>query len=253
MNELEHYFNHNPGRLIHKWHHYFDVYDRHFKKFKGKEIVVVEIGVFHGGSLQMWKNYFGPQAKIFGIDINPRVAALQEENIEIIIGSQSDRNFLRKLKNELPDIDILIDDGGHKMKQQIFTFEELFQKIKPDGVYVCEDLATSYHLGYGGGFKRRGSFIEFTKNLVDRLNAFHSDQKLFRVDALTTSMDSLHYYDNILVIEKRNRAMPTVSKTGKPAFEIDQAVPKKSFPLRLLYFINGILQFFRLPSFKLNQ
>lgn len=253
MNELEQYFNHNPGRLIHKWHHYFDIYDRHFKKFKGKEIVVVEIGVFHGGSLQLWKNYFGPQAKIFGIDINPRVAALQEENIEIIIGSQSDKNFLRKLKNELPDIDILIDDGGHKMKQQIFTFEELFQKIKPDGVYVCEDLATSYQLGYGGGFKRRGSFIEFTKNLIDRLNAFHSEQKSFRVDALTTSMDSLHYYDNVLVIEKRKRAMPTVSKTGKPAFEIGQAVPKRSFPLRFLYFINRILQFFRLPSFKLNQ
>jgi hypothetical protein len=253
MNELEKYFNNNPGRLIHKWHHYFEIYDRHFNRFRGKEIVIVEVGVFHGGSLQMWKDYFGPRAKIFGIDINPRVTALREENIEIIIGSQSDRNFLRKLKNELPAIDILIDDGGHKMKQQIFTFEELFEKIKPDGVYVCEDLATSYQLGYGGGYKRKGSFIEFAKNLIDRLNAFHSEQRSFRVDKLTLSMDSLHYYDNILVIEKRARKKPTVSKTGKPAFEISQEVAVKNLALKFLYFINGILRFFRLPSFKLNR
>ena len=213
MNELEQYFNNNPGRLIFKWHHYFDIYDRHFRRFKGKDIVVVEIGVFHGGSLQMWKNYFGPNAKIFGIDINPRVTELREENIEIIIGSQSDEHFLRKLKTELPPIDILIDDGGHKMKQQILTFEVLFSKIKPDGVYVCEDLATSYQLGYGGGYKRMGSFIEFTKNLIDKLNAFHSEQKLLQADGLTTSMNSIHYYDNVIVIEKANRAKPSHSKT----------------------------------------
>jgi len=253
MNELEQYFNNNPGRMIFKWHHYFEIYDRHFKKFRGKEIVVVEVGVFQGGSLQMWKNYFGPKAKIYGIDINPRVAELKEENIEIIIGSQSDRNFLRKTKSELPDIDILIDDGGHKMKQQIFTFEELFGKIKPDGVYVCEDLATSYQLGYGGGYKRMGSFIEYTKNLIDKLNAFHSEQKSLQVDGLTTSMDSIHYYDNVVVIEKRKRAKPTLSKTGKPSFEMKEQVNSNSLLFRFICFINEILRFFRLPSFKLNR
>ncbi len=253
MNELEQYFRNNPGRLIFKWDHYFDIYDRHFKRFKGKEIVVVEIGVFQGGSLQMWKNYFGPKAKIYGIDINPRVTALKEENIEIVIGSQSDRKFLRKLKSELPPIDILIDDGVHKMKQQIFTFEELFDKIKPDGVYVCEDIATSYQLVHGGGYKRLGSFIEFSKNLIDKLNAFHSEQKLLKVDGLTTSMDSLHFYDNVIVIERRNRTKPTTSKTGKPAFETNQEVSSMSLSFRLLCFTNEILRFFRLPSFKLNR
>ena len=229
MNDLESYFVNNSGRQIFKWHHYFDIYDRHFKRFRGKEIVVVEIGVFQGGSLQMWKNYFGSAAKIYGIDINPRVEELREENIDIIIGSQSDKNFLRKLKNELPPIDILIDDGGHKMKQQIFTFQELFSKIKPNGVYVCEDLATSYHLGYGGGYKRRGTFIEFSKNLIDKLNAFHSEQKSFQVNQLTTSIDSLHYYDNVLVIEKRLRDKPIATKTGVPVFGDDTTFPTKGF------------------------
>lgn len=253
MNDLESYFVNNSGRQIFKWHHYFDIYDRHFKRFRGKEIVVVEIGVFQGGSLQMWKNYFGSAAKIYGIDINPRVEELREENIDIIIGSQSDKNFLRKLKNELPPIDILIDDGGHKMKQQIFTFQELFSKIKSNGVYVCEDLATSYHLGYGGGYKRRGTFIEFSKNLIDKLNAFHSEQKSFQVNQLTTSIDSLHYYDNVLVIEKRLRDKPIATKTGVPVFGDYTTFPTKGFAYDVLYLVNKILQFLRLPSFKLNK
>ena len=253
MNELESYFKNNPGRQIFKWHHYFEIYDRHFKRFRGEKIVVVEIGVFQGGSLQMWKKYFGSKAKIYGIDINPRIAELREENIDIKIGSQSDRDFLRKLKNELPPIDILIDDGGHKMKQQIFTFQELFSKIKPDGVYVCEDLATSYHIGYGGGYKRRGTFIEFSKNLIDKLNAFHSEQTLLSADQLTESIDSLHYYDNMLVIEKKPRSRPVASKTGIPFFESDQSLPSKGLAYQSLFLFNKILRFFRLPSYKLNK
>ena len=96
--DLEKYFRTNNGRLIHKWNHYFDVYERHFNRFRHKEIVVLEIGVSHGGSLQMWKNYFGDSSKIYGIDINPKCKEIQEDNIEIFIGSQSDRQFLRKVK-----------------------------------------------------------------------------------------------------------------------------------------------------------
>ncbi|HMH33204.1 MAG TPA: hypothetical protein VK543_09260, partial [Puia sp.] len=71
MNDLEKYFNSNTKRRIFKWHHYFEIYDRHFSRFRNKEINILEIGVLHGGSLQMWKEYFGPKAKIYGIDINP--------------------------------------------------------------------------------------------------------------------------------------------------------------------------------------
>jgi cephalosporin hydroxylase len=121
MNDLEEYFRLNDKRLIHKWKHYFEVYDRHFSKYRNKDIVILEIGVSHGGSLQMWKNYFGDRAKIFGIDINPQCKEFEEENIKIFIGSQSDRNFLREVKAQIPPIDILIDDGGHTMVQQIVS------------------------------------------------------------------------------------------------------------------------------------
>jgi hypothetical protein len=253
MNDLELYFNNNPGRLIHKWQHYFEIYDNHFKRFRGKEIVILEIGVFHGGSLQMWKNYFGDKAKIYGIDINPRAKTLEEENIKILIGSQSDRNFLRKLKDELPPIDILIDDGGHRMKQQIMTFEELFGHIKPDGVYLCEDLLTSYQLVYGGGHKRGGTFIEYSKNLIDSLNAYHSEQASLPVNEFTKSVHSLHYYDSVLVIEKRKRDKPYHTKTGKLSFEDPVGNSKPSVKLTMLYALNKVLQALRLPSYKLNK
>jgi len=255
MNDLEKYFKQNNDRLIDKWVHYFDIYDRYFSKFRNKEIVVLEIGVFQGGSLQMWKNYFGDNAKIYGIDINPKCKLLEENNIEIIIGSQSDRKFLRNLRNVIPKIDVLIDDGGHTMKQQIVTFEELFCHVKDDGVYLCEDLHTSYFLEQGGGFKRRGTFIEYSKNFIDYLNAFHSEQKLLKVNNFTTSVNSIHYYDSILVIEKSKREKPVREITGNMVIQ-NEAAKKSSirkiggYCLRLfLKIVNKILRYFRIGGF----
>ena len=215
MNDLEKYFRANKKRLIHKWVHYFDAYDRHFSRFRGKEIVLLEIGVFHGGSLQMWKDYFGDGVKIYGVDIDPRCKEYEEENIKIFTGSQSDREFLRELKKEIPPIDILIDDGGHTMEQQIVTYEELFGHVKDNGVYLCEDLHTSYWDKWGGGHRREGTFIEYSKNFIDQLNAYHSKEKSLKVDDFTKSVDSIHYYDSILVLEKKKRGKPYHEKTGK--------------------------------------
>lgn len=259
MNELEKYFKQNDKKLISKWVHYFDVYDRHFSRFKDKEIVILEIGVFQGGSLQMWKNYFGSSAKIYGVDIDPKCKNLEEDNIKIFIGSQSDRKFLRELKKTIPPIDILIDDGGHYVNQQIVTYEELFGHVKEDGVYLCEDLHTSYWLKYGGGYKRRGTFIEYSKNFIDLLNAYHSEQKGLKANKFTKSVDSIHYYDSILVIEKRKREKPHEEKTGNASFELK--VPKRSRIVLIrkkitqvtLSTTNRILRFFRLKSYFGNN
>jgi hypothetical protein len=255
MNDLEEYFRLNDKRLIHKWKHYFEVYDRHFSKYRNKDIVILEIGVSHGGSLQMWKNYFGDRAKIFGIDINPQCKEFEEENIKIFIGSQSDRNFLREVKAQIPPIDILIDDGGHTMVQQIVSYEELFNYVKEDGVYLCEDLHTSYWLEFGGGNKRRGTFIEYSKNFIDSLNAYHSEQKNLKVDEFTKSVFSIHYYDSILVVEKRPIEKPYHEKTGTPSF-VQISTPESSLSkIRIkltrsvLKVTNKVLRFFRFGGF----
>ncbi|NER06915.1 MAG: class I SAM-dependent methyltransferase [Okeania sp. SIO3C4] len=218
-NDLLRYFENNPGRLISKWTHYFEIYERHLSRFRNQEVHVVEIGVNQGGSLQMWKKYFGDNAYIYGVDINSRCKQLEEERIKIIIGNQKNRNFLKQMKNLCPRIDILIDDGGHTMLQQINTFEELFPHISENGVYICEDLHTSYWTRYGGGYRNPNSFIEYSKTLVDKLNAWHSrDPESFQVTDFTRSAHSMHYYDSILVIEKRQMEKSIVRKTGKKSF-----------------------------------
>lgn len=250
MNRLEEYFYSNKGRLIHKWKHYFEVYDRHFSRFRGQPIVILEIGVSQGGSLQMWKDYFGPNAKIYGIDINPKCSELEEENIKIFIGSQSDRCFLRNIKEQVPPIDILIDDGGHTMRQQIVSFEELFTHIKDDGIYLCEDVHTAYWLQYGGGHKRMGSFIEYSKNFIDYINAWHSKQHSLKVNEITKSVFSAHFYDSIVVLEKRRMEPPYAIKTGNPSFDTSNEKPSlfSRMKTRLLSILNRLLMALRLPS-----
>jgi hypothetical protein len=255
MNDLEKYFRQNDKRLIDKWIHYFDIYDRHFSKYRNKEVAILEIGVSQGGSLQMWKDYFGDRAKIFGIDINPNCKELEEENIKIFIGSQSDPQFLREVKKQIPPIDILIDDGGHTMVQQIVSFEELFNCVKEDGIYLCEDLHTSYWLKYGGGHKRRGTFIEYSKNFIDYLNAYHSQQRTLKVNQFTKSVYSIHYYDSIILIEKRPIEKPHHEQTGTPSFELLNTPKSIIFRIErkaisyVLSAINKTLRFFRLGGF----
>jgi SAM-dependent methyltransferase len=246
MNDLEKYFRQNKKRLMAKWVHYFEIYDRHFSRYRNREVAVLEIGVSHGGSLQMWKYYFGEKAKVFGIDIDPRCKAFEEENIQIFIGSQSDRQFLKKVKEQMPPLDILIDDGGHTMKQQIVSYEELFPHIKDDGVYLCEDLHTSYYLDFGGGYKRRGSFIEYSKNFIDYLNAWYAEQKSLRVNDFTKSVNSISYYDSVIVIEKRRKDNPShEEQTGYPSFETVVRTPSQEIWHRIKYRFSRLMNLTR--------
>jgi hypothetical protein len=222
MNDLEVFFENNTGgRLLHKWKHYFEIYDRYFSKYRGTDVHIVEFGVSHGGSMDMWRQYFGPKAKIYGVDINPNCLALAGDQVEIFIGDQEDREFLQHLATKIPRIDILLDDGGHTMRQQIATFEELFPKIAVDGVYLCEDVHTSYWDSFEGGYAQPHTYIEYTKKLIDQLNAWHSHEPdQLSVDAFSTSAFSMHYYDSVVVIEKRVMAAPYDVMSGKVSIPV---------------------------------
>ncbi|MEZ2225947.1 MAG: class I SAM-dependent methyltransferase [Microcoleus sp.] len=220
-NDLLKYFENNQANLIFKWMHYFEIYERHFSRFRNKEVYIVEIGVFHGGSLQMWRDYFGANATIYGVDINNQCKKFEEERIKILIGDQGDKSFLKTLKEQCPRIDILIDDGSHLMEHLKTTFEELFPHISENGVYLAEDLHTCYWSEFGGGYKNSNSFIEYTKNLIDQLNGYHSkDTESFRVSDFTRSAQSIHYYDSVVVIEKRKVEPPCNKATGVPTLNI---------------------------------
>lgn len=209
--DLHEYFIENRDRGTNKILSYFDLYERHFSKFRGKDINILEIGVQNGGDLKMWEYYFtkdNPNVKvnIYGIDINEKAKEVEGGRIKIFIGSQSDRAFLKKVKSEIPKIDILIDDGGHEMEQQIVTFEEFYDHIKDNGIYWCEDICTSYWASHNGGYKKPTSYIEYTKKLIDYLNAYNatiSDE--LEVSDFTNTTYGIHYYENIVVIEKKIR------------------------------------------------
>jgi cephalosporin hydroxylase len=218
-NPLLEYLQNNPGRLIDKWVHYFDIYHRHLARFRGQAVTLVEFGVLHGGSLQMWKHYLGTQARIIGVDINPLCLSLAEEQVAICIGDQSDRSFLRRLAEEVGQIDVVIEDGGHFMGQQIATFEEIYFRMSESGLYITEDMHTSYWARYGGGVHRPGTFIEYAKGLIDRIHAWHTeDPNALSVDDFTLQTASLHFYDSVLVIERMPVEPPQRIKTGKPSF-----------------------------------
>ena len=205
--DLHNYFLNNKEEAIYKHLPYFDIYERHFSKYRGKDINLLEIGVGYGGSLIMWKNYFSklnPNAKvnIYGIDKKERCKKFEEDGIKIFIGSQSDREFLRRLKNEIPKLDILIDDGGHIPEEQIITFEEMFEHINDGGLYFCEDIYTSYWNDY----KNKSSFIEYAKKLIDYLNAYWSlEGDDLNANYFTDFVYSMYFYDGIVAIEKKLR------------------------------------------------
>lgn len=223
-NVLLNYFETNEKRMMHKWMHYFEIYERHFAQFRNKEINLLEFGVLHGGSLQMWKQYFGPRAHIYGADINPRCSVLEEENIKILIADQDNRESLRNITKVLPKFDIIIDDGGHTMTQQINTFEELYSHLNFGGIYLCEDVLTSYWPAFGGGYKQPNTFIEYSKNLIDKLHAWHSpDPASLQVDEITRSTFAVHFYDSVVVIEKRQVPQPIARMKGKPSFPLTPA------------------------------
>lgn len=217
-NPLLKYFRRNDKRLIHKWMHYFDIYDRHFRRFRGKKIVVLEFGVNQGGSLQMWRHYFGRRARIYGVDIDPRCAALGGRRIKVFIGDQEDREFLRQIVAKIGPIDVVIEDGGHRMGQQIATFEEIYPAMTSDGVFLIEDLHTSYWPRFGGGYRKPGTFIEYAKNLTDQLNAWHSKSPELKVDEFTRTTRSMHFYGSIIVFERGEVARPHNEKSGVRQF-----------------------------------
>ena len=118
---------------------YFEIYDELFSRYRDREITFVEIGVLGGGSLFMWRDFFGPKARIIGVDLNPNAKKWESHGFEIFIGSQSNEAFLKDLMRQIGPVDVVLDDGGHTYTQQVVTTEILLDGIKDQGMLVVED------------------------------------------------------------------------------------------------------------------
>jgi hypothetical protein len=189
---LERYFDeHTSGPGIWKFRHYFDIYHRHFERFRGHDVHVLEIGVYSGGSLRMWREYFGPAATIYGVDIDPACRSYEDDRIKIFIGDQGDPAFWAELLNDLSAIDIVIDDGSHRPEDQITSLECLLPALRPGGVYLCEDIK-----------QRTNAFHDYIAGLSCNLNEVGPAPTSFQ-----RSVESIHLYPWVVVIEKRATAL----------------------------------------------
>jgi hypothetical protein len=190
-------------------HSYTGPYEQHLARFRHRPITLLEIGVGGyadatrgGASLRMWKAYF-PLGNIVGLDIEDK-SQFAEDRVTILQGSQADVPFLERVGAQFGPFDIVIDDGSHRCGHVITTFGALFPHVKSDGVYVVEDLQTSYWERYGGSSRPNtaGTSMTMLQRLTDGLNYAEFDIPNYKPAYSDQWIKSLSFYHNIAFIEK---------------------------------------------------
>lgn len=218
-NRLYAFFTANSGGPpLDKWVHYFPIYDRHLARYRGSPVRVLEIGVYRGGGLELLRSYLGSGAQLVGIDIDEAARAAVDGRYQVEIGDQADPDFLRRVSEAHGPFDIVIDDGGHTMRQQIASVETLFPLLAEGATYLVEDCHTSYWPEYADQPPGTPTFVEWVKERIDDLHAFHHSQ----VEALEapwrTHLGSLHVYDSVVVLEHERHLAPFSELRGTSGY-----------------------------------
>ncbi len=204
----------------HKWSQYFYAYTAVFESQRLRPLRILEIGVFYGSSLSLWRGYFAhPDTVIVGIDIEPVCAQSENPNanVHVRIGSQVDAVFLDRVVKEFGPFDIIIDDGSHQSSHMITSFNHLFEAgLKDDGIYLVEDLHSNFWSTYRDS---ELSFIDVCKQLVDLIHVHYiqpgvegigsfwhgREEQLKSIDVtfLTTRIREIRFFDSIVAITKK--------------------------------------------------
>jgi len=186
-----------------KYNTYFHVYDLLLGHLYGKNITFIEIGVLNGGSLFMWKELFGPNSRIIGIDLNPEANRWKEHEFEIYIGDQANPDFWLETLEKIGLFDVMLDGGGHMYNQQIITAAHAFMNVKDQGIVIVEDTHTSYMGGFGS---KKNSFLEYSFEIVNRINNRSGAIKNAR--GREKNVFSIQFFESIVAFNiDRNRSM----------------------------------------------
>ena len=214
---------------------YFETYDILFNSYQNKEIVFVEVGIQGGGSLFAWKEYFGPKARIIGIDLNPAAKVLREQGFEVFIGDQANEDFWVEFFSVVGTVDIILDDGGHTYEQQIRTVEACLPNVKDGGLVVVEDTHTSYMDGFG---PKSRSIVKYAKLKIDQINRRDETVlNLSRGKKVETNMRSIRIFESIIAFEVDNASsasLSTVISNDKPAVSTEDFRNNKDHILSFL-------------------
>ena len=202
-------------RRLHKWIHYPAVYERLLAGYRGTDFRFLEIGVFGGGSLDMWRRYFGDEAVIHGVDINPDCAALSTPEMPVHVGSQDDTEFMRSVVAQMGGLDVVLDDGSHVGRHQIKSFEILWPLLAEGGLYIIEDVHTAYWRSFEGGYGKKGTAIDFAKTIIDDMHGWYHNHEC--ETHAKTEVGSIQVFDSIIVIEKVAKSEPKHIEIKKTA------------------------------------
>jgi hypothetical protein len=201
------YDNHRTGKGVWKWTQYFPAWERHFAKFiakswAGEEVHMAELGIFSGGSLEMWLAVFGPGLRLWGCDIATVTKQYETDDksgrTKIFNMDQTSPAAWTQFKKLVPKLDILIDDGLHLFTGQKAAFDGILDHIAPGGVFMTEDISDGKRPGQGNG--NYGE--EYKEKYFDYSFAKTRDLHVER-SAVQGSIDSIHYYPYLFVVEKR--------------------------------------------------
>ena len=188
-------------------HGYIKIYERYFESLRDKQLKILEIGIADGKSLLMWSDYF-KNSTVVGIDIHEidiKEKNLDRSNIKIHQGSQSDDKFINTIIKEYETFDIIIDDGSHLKKDVIKSFHLLFPHLNNDGLYVVEDMQTSYNHFFGGNpfdLKYSNSHMNFFKHLTDRLNYQEIANPFYISNKYDAKITNVSFYHNLVFVKK---------------------------------------------------
>lgn len=184
------------------YHDYTPNYFKMFAHLKDAPIKVLEIGVGGyadddrgGQSLEVWRDFF-PKAEVTGIDIQKKTMDLGPR-VKILQGSQVDPDFLKELVAKRGPFDIIIDDGSHRNEHIVASYQMLFPTLNAGGIYVAEDVQTSFHPRFGGSLDMVApNSVGYFGNLLRNLGA-PSD------DPLIADVAGMERYHNMIAIHKK--------------------------------------------------
>ncbi|MGA2552808.1 MAG: class I SAM-dependent methyltransferase [Burkholderiaceae bacterium] len=222
----------------HKWSHYFGIYERVLGTKRALPMRILEIGVYKGSSLNLWRSYFSHRdTVIVGVDIEPGCMQFNapERGISVRIGSQTDGAFLGEVNREFGPFDLIIDDGSHHSAHIIASFNILFaEALKESGIYFVEDLHANYWPNWRDSEK---SFLDLCKELIELMHAHYveviPDQVFVRsnpnqwpfvkVAAITPMLEEIRIFDSIVAITKTRRQYVPYYVTMEEAAAANQA------------------------------
>jgi hypothetical protein len=197
-------YKHGVDKVVN--HGYDEYYSMFLPSDPNKGGAMLEIGIDEGRSLKMWREIY-PRVSIFGVDINKEIIG---ENLKVYKMDQSNKKDIRRLRKKLPKLFFICDDGSHIPEHQLLCFNELFPLLGNEGVYIIEDIETSYwdrgriyrhETKYG--YKHKRSIVEIFKDVVDGVNSHVTGGVMTDVVKHQDLIDSITFGKNCIIIKKK--------------------------------------------------